>query len=170
MKPKEPAPFQKSMLSDRPYLDQFIDLKHPLVKMADAMQWETFDAYWQSCFSSAGGPVATPSRMVAGLLMLKHMEGLSDERLLEQWVLNPYYQYFCGGHVFEHKAPVVPTALIKWRKRLGEEAMEWLLTTVLETALAEGAVKRTSLAHLSVDSTVMEKILLTRRTVACSKR
>ena len=89
--------------------------------------------------------------------MLKHMEALSDERLMELWVTNPYYQYFSGELRFQHRIPVNPTTLVKWRKRLGEQGMEWLLTSVLESALSSGALKRESLPHLSVDSTVMEK-------------
>ena len=132
-------------------------MKHPLVHMADTMQWETFESHWRTRFSDAGGPMANSGRRVAGLLMLKHMEALSDERLMELWVTNPYYQYFCGELRFQHRIPVNPTTLVKWRKRLGEQGMEWLLTSVLESALSGGALKRESLSHLSVDSTLMEK-------------
>lgn len=142
---------------DGPVLTDFIDMKHPLVLMADRMQWEIFEDHWREQFSGAGGPMANSGRRVAALLMLKHMEALSDERLMEVWVTNPYYQYFSGETRFQHRAPADPTTLIKWRKRLGEEGMEWLLTTVLESAASSGVVERHSLAHLCVDSTVMEK-------------
>jgi IS5 family transposase len=132
-------------------------MKHPLVRMADTMQWEAFESHWRTQFSDAGGPMANSGRRVAGLLMLKHMEALSDERLMELWITNPYYQYFCGELRFQHRMPVNPTTLVKWRKRLGEQGMEWLLTVVLESAVRSGAVKRESLSHLSVDATVMEK-------------
>lgn len=142
---------------DGPALSDFIDMKHPLVQMADSMQWEVFENHWREQFSGAGGPMANSGRRVAALLMLKHMESLSDERLMEAWVSNPYYQYFSGETHFQHKAPSDPTTLIKWRKRLGEEGMEWLLTTVLESAVSQGVVDRRSLAHVCIDSTVMEK-------------
>lgn len=35
--------------------------------------------------------------------------------------------------------------------------MEWLLTTVVESAANSGVVERKRFAHLSVDSTVMER-------------
>lgn len=140
-----------------PALVDFIDMKHPLVRMADTMQWDLFDQHWSSLYSNRGGPSANAGRRVAGMLMLKHMEALSDERLLQQWVTNPYYQYFCGETHFQHRPPVDPTSLIKWRKRLGEEGMEWLLTTVVESAVSTGVVERSSFAHVCVDSTVMEK-------------
>ena len=67
---------------DGPVLTDFIDMKHPLVRMADKMQWEIFENHWRQQFSGAGGPMANSGRRVAALLMLKHMEALSDERLM----------------------------------------------------------------------------------------
>jgi IS5 family transposase len=161
MKPKaDPASRrQQSPLfeDDGPALLDFIDRKHPLVRMADSMQWELFEIHWSALHSDAGGQMASSGRMVAGLLMLKHMEALSDERLMALWVTNPYYQYFCGETHFQHRPPVDPTSMTKWRNRLGEEGLEWLLTTVVESATRSGVVERSSFAHLSADSTVMEK-------------
>jgi IS5 family transposase len=33
---------------------------------------------------------------MVGLLLLKQLESLSDERVVLQFKHNPYYQYFCG--------------------------------------------------------------------------
>lgn len=161
MKPKADPASQRQQNrlfdDDGPALLDFIDVKHPLVCMADSMQWELFETHWSALHSDAGGPMASAGRQVAGLLMLKHMEALSDERLMEAWVSNPYFQYFCGETHFQHRPPADPTSLTKWRTRLGEEGLEWLLTTVVESATATGVVERSSFAHLSADSTVMEK-------------
>lgn len=161
MKPKlDPASqrTQARLFEDAgPALVDFIDMKNPLVRLADSMQWEVFEDHWRSLYSNAGGQMASAGRRVAGLLMLKHMEALSDERLMVVWVTNPYYQYFCGETHFQHRPPVDPTSLIKWRHRLGEEGLEWLLTTVVKSAADSGVVDRSSFAHVSVDSTVMEK-------------
>lgn len=161
MKPKAPPVDQHRQGSflkdDGPLLADFIDMKHPLVSMADTMQWEAFESHWAQIHSNAGGQMANSGRLVAGLLMLKHMEAISVERLMQAWVYNPYYQYFCGEIRFKHRPPINPTTLIKWRKRLGEEGMEWLLTTVIESAIASDVVKRESFEHLCIDSTVMEK-------------
>lgn len=106
-------------VSEGPALIDFIDLKHPLVRLTDQMQWELFENHWQKLFSGAGGQMANSGRRVAGLLMLKHMDSLSDERLMDVWVRDPYYQYFCGETHFQHKPPADPTSMTKWRHRLG---------------------------------------------------
>ena len=141
----------------RPLLSSFIDPSHSLVQMADRIEWEVFDRYWDQQFSLAGGPEAKPGRLVSGLLMLKHMEALSDERLMEAWLSNPYYQYFCGETQFQHKPPADPSSLTYWRQRLDEEGLEWILSMVLDSAVSSDALDKKSMAHLCVDSTVMEK-------------
>ena len=87
-------------------LVDFIDMKNPMVRLAESIKWEVFEDHWQSLYSAADGPRASAGRRVAGLLILKHMESLSDERLMEVWVTNPYYQYFCGETRFQHRPPV----------------------------------------------------------------
>ena len=39
---------------------------------------------------------AKESRLIVGLLAIKHMEELSDEEVLESVRENPYQQAFCG--------------------------------------------------------------------------
>ncbi len=45
---------------------------------------------------------------------------------------NPYHQYFCGETYFQHQAPIHPTSMTRWRKRIGEEGCEWALVLGLE--------------------------------------
>ena len=33
---------------------------------------------------------------MVGLLLLHRIYNLSDEGVVEQWIANPFYQYFCG--------------------------------------------------------------------------
>ena len=46
------------------------------------------------------GRTAKPIRLMVGLLILKQVEDLSDEVVVDRWVQNPYYQYF--DLVFQH--------------------------------------------------------------------
>jgi hypothetical protein len=38
---------------------------------------------------------------LAGLLVIKRIDKLSDERVVEAWVRNPYYQAFTGAVLTE---------------------------------------------------------------------
>jgi transposase, IS5 family len=68
-----------------------------------------------------------------------------------------YYQHFTGETFFQHRAPIDPSSLSRWRGRIGEEGVEWMLTKTIEAGLASGAVKEKSLERVAVDTTVMEK-------------
>jgi IS5 family transposase len=57
---------------------------------------------------------------MAGLAILKHTYDLSDEVLCERWV-DPYYQYFCGEELFQHRLVFDRSSLTRWRTRVGEE-------------------------------------------------
>jgi hypothetical protein len=47
-------------------------------------------------YSQDNGRPSKPIRLMVGLLLLKQLENLSDERVVLQFKRNPYYQYFCG--------------------------------------------------------------------------
>jgi transposase, IS5 family len=55
---------------------------------------------------------------MVGLHYLKCLFDESDESVVEKYVENPYWQFFCGRIYFEHELPCHPTSLVKWR-RLG---------------------------------------------------
>ena len=94
---------------------------------------------------------------MAGLLYLQHAYRLSDEAVVARWVENPYYQHFTGETFFQHRPPIDPSSLTRWRNRIGEEGAEWLLTKTIEAGRNSGAVDNDSLSRVAVDTTVMEK-------------
>ena len=108
-------------------------------------------------FPSTTGRPATPPRLVAGLLYLQHAYRLSDEAVVARWVENPYHQHFTGEVFFQHKLPIDPSSLTRWRKRIGEEGVEWLLTQTIEAGRKSGAIDESSVKRVAVDTTVMEK-------------
>jgi hypothetical protein len=57
-----------------------------------------------------------------------------------RWVENPYHHHFTGGVFFQHKHPIDPSSLTRWRKRTGEEGVEWLLTQTIEAGRKSGAI------------------------------
>src|SRR2546430_7997844 len=103
------------------------------------------------------GQPPLPTRLVAGLFILKHTHNLSDEMLCDRWVENPYFQYFCGEVVFRHELPFDRSSLTRWRQRLGEEQIAALLQESLSVAHRSGAIQTKDLERVVVDTTVQEK-------------
>ncbi|MDR1709388.1 MAG: IS5 family transposase, partial [Candidatus Accumulibacter sp.] len=155
MKPKAKPPETDKLFERR--LDEMIDLSHPLVKLSGLIDWTIFEREWIAQFPAGCGRPASPSRLVAGLLYLQHTFGCSDESLIWTWVENPYWQYFCGETYFRHEPPVDPSSLSRWRRRMGEEGVEWLLTATIEAARKGGVIREKSVEKVIVDTTVMEK-------------
>lgn len=157
MKPRTPGSDPQDQLFQVRLID-IVDPAHPLIRLAGSIDWESLDNQLSAHFATTGA-TALPSRLVAGLLYLQHLHGLSDEAVLDRWLESPYYQYFCGGEFFEHRLPCHPTSLVKWRQRLGEEGSEWLLTETIACALRLGVISTSSLKRVIVDTTVQEKAI-----------
>ena len=155
MKHRSRPPEQDDLL--RPRLVDLIDLRHVLVKLTALIDWDVFERKWSGFFPSTTGRPATPPRLVAGLLYLQHAYRLSDEAVVARWIENPYYQHFTGETFFQHRPPIDPSSLTRWRIRIGEEGVEWLLTQTINAGLKSGAIDGDSLKRVAVDTTVMEK-------------
>ena len=68
---------QKDLLL--PALDQIIDMAHPLVRLATLIDWNILDERFSSVCQTGSGQPGLPTRLVAGLFILKHMHNLSGE-------------------------------------------------------------------------------------------
>jgi transposase, IS5 family len=141
----------------RSSLEAIINLRHPLVRLAAEINWDFLAKRFGSVCSVGPGQPPLPTRLVAGLLILKHMHNLSDEALCDRWVENPYFQYFCGEVVFRHELPFDRSSLTRWRQRLGEEQIAALLQESLSVAHRAGAIETRDLERVVVDTTVQEK-------------
>ena len=135
----------------RARLDNLIDLRHPLVKLADRMPWDAIAERLGRVLPPepvAAGRPALPLRLVVGLLYLKHAYNLSDEQVCARWLENPYMQYFCGEVFFQTRLPCDPSSLTRFRQRLGEAGVEELLAQTIEAAKAMDAEQLERLATL----------------------
>ncbi len=138
-------------------LEGLIDKTHPLAKLSGLIDWQKisdeFGVYYHEHMGRPGKPV----RLMAGLLLLQHTFKCSDEEIVARFVENPYYQYFCGNDFFEHRLPIDPTALIKWRKRIGKEGCEKILKLTLDAGLKSQTIKARDFKRTIVDTTIQEK-------------
>jgi hypothetical protein len=57
-----------------------------LVRLAAEIDWEFLAGRFGSVCRVGQGQPPLPTRLVAGLLILKHMHNLSDEALCDRWV------------------------------------------------------------------------------------
>jgi IS5 family transposase len=103
----------------RSRLDQIIDLSHALVKLSRAIDWRFLEPQCGSVYSDGPGCPPLPTRLMAGLALLKHMYDLSDEALCDRWIENPYFQFFCGEEFFQHRLPFNRSSLTRGRQRMG---------------------------------------------------
>jgi transposase, IS5 family len=143
----------------RTSLEAIINLRHPLVRLAAEINWDFLAKRFSSVCRVGPGQPPLPTRLVAGLFILKHMHNLSDEALCDRWVENPYFQYFCGEAAFRHELPFDRSSLTRWRQRLGEEQIAALLQESLSVAHRSGAIETKDLERIVVDTTVQEKAI-----------
>lgn len=155
MKPQKPdnaADLFRSQLS------QMLNMSHPLVRLSEKMDWEKLEANIDVIYTDKVGQPPLPTRLLAGLHYLKYTFNESDESVVARWVENPYWQYFCGFEYLQHKLPLHPTSLVRWRHRVGDK-LEVLLSHTVDVAMQTKAMSVRELDHVNVDTTVQEKAI-----------
>ena len=169
----------------RSRLDTMIDMRHPLVVLACRLPWDRIEQALGAKFTHVdrparqqraedllgehavefGGGVSNAGRprlsirLMASLLYLKNSFNLSDEELVQRWSENVVYQYFSGQEYYEPRLPCDATQIGRFRRAIGEEGLEQLLKSTIETAVEIKAVKPAELERVIVDTTVQEKAI-----------
>jgi IS5 family transposase len=155
MGPKPRIPEGQDLFRSR--LDAQINMRHPLVRLAQLINWDEIERTFSVHFTSTRGRPALAPRLVAGLLYLQHANDASDEAVVATWLENLYWQFFTGEEYLQTELPIDPSSLTRWRKRIGEEGVETLLRVTIDAARAAGLIKKTSVDRVIVDTTVMPK-------------
>jgi hypothetical protein len=136
--------------------------------------WSTRSTRWCAClagligwprFAEAFGPLyrdgvgrpGLPTRLMVGLHLLKHMDGLSDDAVCARYLDGPYAQLFCGETHFQHALPLDRSSMTRWRGRIGPERLELLLAEALATARRAGAVEEKHFERVTIATTVQPK-------------
>lgn len=150
MLPKSPNDSAQTSFFD---IANQLNSNHPLIALGNAIDWSLLEQEFEPLYSPLGRN-AKPIRLMSGLLMLKQLYDLSDEGVVAQWQMNPYYQVFCGETNFQTNVPCHSTELVKFRNRLGEQGVEQLFK--LSVALHGEAAEEPTIL---VDTTVQEKAI-----------
>jgi IS5 family transposase len=65
-------------------------MDHELVRLVQVIEWEAIATEFRPMYCPNSGRPAVPTRLMAGLQLLKHTFNLSDEQVVARWVENPY--------------------------------------------------------------------------------
>lgn len=155
MKPPQVDMRQKGLFFNQ--LSGQLNPSHPILMLSSKTHWEEFELKFGASFTDGAGRPPKPVRLMLGLLMLQHINGLSDEQVVSQWIENPYWQLFCGYEEMQWKPPIDPSSLTRWRQRIGKDGISDILSGTVKTAEATGFVKKKDLSKVIADTTAMEK-------------
>ena len=155
MKPKPQARDAFELFQS--HFDQLLDPGHELILLANKIDWSGLEAGFIDTYCPDNGAPAKAVRLMVGLHYLKYTFNESDESVVDRWVENPYWQYFCGYTHMQHECPIHPTSMTKWRNRVGAERLEALITETIALAVREKHLPKSDLERVTVDTTVQEK-------------
>ncbi len=150
-------PKEVTLFDSHKQLKEIIDEQHPLIKLADSIDWASIEEELSAAFPSTTGHPNKPIRLMVGLHYLRYMFNLSDESIVWAYIENPYYQYFCGEKVFQHTFPVDRSSMSRFRERLKKKKLYKLLQETIKSGFKTKILKSDSIECVVIDSTVQEK-------------
>ncbi len=135
-------------------LEQLLDMSLPLVRLGLCIDWSTFEQTLGDTYHPSQGASGVSTRLMVALQYLKYQHDLSDEDVVAVWVENPYWQHFSGERYFQHRMPIDPSSMTRWRKRLGEAGAEQMLQVTIEAGISMRVIRPAELKRVNVDTTV----------------
>lgn len=111
------------------------------VRMAELVPWDEMAQVFFSYLSADQGRPTVDLRIILGALMIKHIEGLSDEDTIQYIQENIYAQYFVGLSSFQTEPVFVPSLFVEIRKRLGHKGSAKLNDLMIGQARKLKAIK-----------------------------
>jgi len=138
-----------------------LDPDNRWLKIIQLLPWDDIECSYMKKFSARGRP-ASDCRLVIGLLLLKHMTGLSDDGIVALVTENPYMQVFCGFDQFvtkgktKKKLILDPSTLSNARKRLGKAYFAELERETYELLVKRKIIKGKGML---VDATVFPEYI-----------
>ena len=157
MKPKQPPQRSKQHDLFRSELAHIISPGHPLVKLSKVVDWKRLDDVFGETYCPDNGRPAISTRLMVALHYLKYTYNLSDDDVVQGWLENPYWQYLSGMKFFQHRMPINPSSMTRWRSRIGEAGSEEFLKETIGAGLRMKAITKSQLRRINVDTTVQEK-------------
>ena len=160
MEPQASALNGQPMLFGEPgELSKLISREHSLVLLAERIDWTGLEGRFGKSYVPGRGRPGIPTRLMVGLHYLKEAYNESDASVVERFVENPYWQYFCGLKYFTHRMPIDPSSMTRWRRRQGSKGVSELLLETVRLGKELGVVGDKDCKRVVVDTTVQEKAI-----------
>jgi transposase, IS5 family len=140
-----------------PRLSNQLNPRHELYLLSQKIDWSFFEKEFNKIYYPGQGQPPKPVRLMVGLLILQQMFNCSDEGVVEKWVENGYWQFFCGYDYLQWELPIHPSSLTRFRKRIKKQGIEKILHYSIQLAVKTNTVDQKSLEKAIVDTTVMPK-------------
>ena len=126
------------------------------VLMESLVPWDDLAKVFYKRLSTNMGRGTVDLRVVLGALLVKYIEGLSDEDTITYIQENIYAQYFVGLSSFQAKPIFAPSLFVEIRHRLGFEGSQALNDEVIKQAKSLGVVKHRASKSTTTPSTTTE--------------
>jgi IS5 family transposase len=141
-------------LDTKPLIEK-LDQTNKYIILAKSINWFKIELEFQKFYNPYIGARPLPIRLMVGLLLLKYMDNLSDEKVCERWKTDHYYQAFTGRRAVIDDLPCDPSTLSVFRKRIGIEGASIINQQSVEIFGHKFVNK--FYEELIIDSTVQEK-------------
>jgi IS5 family transposase len=107
-----------------PSLIDELDQTDPLRIIAKKINWMSIEDKLSEFYSFVKGKFGLPIRLLASLIILRQLEGLTDVTVGIRWKRDRYYQAFSGQKTVTDKLPCDPSTLSVFRKKIGEAGIK----------------------------------------------
>jgi hypothetical protein len=132
---------ERTLALFRTPFEQKLSPENRWVRMAEVVPWDEMAQVFFSYLSADQGRPTVDLRIILGALLVKHIEGLSDEDTIQYIQENIYAQYFVGLSSFQIEPVFVPSLFVEIRKRLGEQGSARLNDLMILQARQLKAIK-----------------------------
>ena len=85
-KPKKQTPLRELFGA---HFSEMLNPEHPLYVLAERIDWQQFNITIDACYAEELGRPGVNTRLMVGLMYLKHAFNESDESMVARWVENP---------------------------------------------------------------------------------
>ena len=133
-------------------LEGFVPKSSKWAILAERFSWDKVEKAFGKHYESGIGAPSVPIRRMVGLLLIAQIENLSDEKTVENWRGNAFWQFFCGELYLQNSVPCAASLLSVFRKRIGEEGARLIFALSVSLHGDKAEEKR-----VRVDTTVQPK-------------